>query len=290
MQRIGIIANLEKENCREHLASLSDWLATRGVEVRLLPEAVLAIEKPDLSAEPDALREATVIVVLGGDGTILRALRLLDVDAPPLLGVNLGGLGFLTEIPSDAAQGALERVLAGDFEVESRMMLEARLMDEGGSVLARYEGLNDAVLDSPFGRKMVKLTVSIAGEPPDRYSADGIVIATPTGSTAYALAAGGPLLRPGLEALVVVPLCAHRLSLRPLVVAPNEEVTAHVGNGGARLFMDGVAVNRLSAGQGILVARSPRRAAFVRPTKRAFHTVLRQKLGWGGAPDPDGER
>lgn len=290
MLRIGIIANLEKENCREHLVSLAGWLSKRGAAVQMLPEAALSIERPDLAAEPEALREAAVVVVLGGDGTILRALRILDVDAPPLLGVNLGGLGFLTEVPASEAPSALERVLTGEFEVEHRMMLEARALDEEGRAVATYVGLNDAVLDSPFGRKMVRLTVSFAGEPPDLYSADGIVIATPTGSTAYALAAGGPLLRPGLEALVVVPLCAHRLSLRPLVLAPNEEVTAHVGEGGARLFMDGLGVSRLQPGQGILVARSPHRAAFVRPTKRAFHTVLRQKLGWGGAPEPGADR
>jgi NAD+ kinase len=290
VQRIGIIANLEKDHCSEFLGSLTSWLRERGASVLLLPEAALAIQRPELAAEPAEMREAAVVVVLGGDGTILRALRVLDVDAPPILGVNLGGLGFLTEVPVADARPALERVLAGVFEVEHRMMLGVTTLEDEGREGPSYVGLNDAVLDSPFGRKMLRLVVSFAGEPPDTYSADGIVIATPTGSTAYALAAGGPLLRPGLEALAVVPLCAHRLSLRPLVLAPNEEVTVHVGEGGARLFVDGHGVTRIQEGHGIRVTRSPHRAAFVRPTHRAFHTVLRQKLGWGGAPETGPDR
>ncbi len=289
MQRIGIIANLEKNHCREFLGPLTSWLGEQGAQVHLLPEAALAIQRPELATEPSAMRETAAVVVLGGDGTILRALRILDVDAPPILGVNLGGLGFLTEVPVAEAKSALERVLAGVFEVEHRMMLDVSTLDENGAVGPSHVGLNDAVLDSPYGRKMIRLVVSFAGEPPDSYSADGLIVATPTGSTAYALAAGGPLLRPGLEALVVVPLCAHRLSLRPLVLAPNEEVTVQVGEGGARLFVDGHGVARLEDGQGIRVTRSTHRAAFVRPVKRAFHAVLRQKLGWGGAPDQGGE-
>jgi NAD+ kinase len=286
VRTIGIVANLEKEQCREFLRSLTGWLEEKGAGIRLLREAAEAIGRPDLGCDAPAFRDCVAVVVLGGDGTILRALQILGVEAPPLLGVNLGGLGFLTEIPASEARGAVERVLAGEFETERRMRLEARVLDEKGRPGASYVALNDAVLDSPLGRKMVRLEVSVAGEPPDTYAADGIVVATPTGSTAYALAAGGPLLRPGLEALAVVPLCAHRLSLRTLVLAPDEEVTVRVGDGGARLFIDGHAVARLLPGQGMRVTRSPHAAAFVRPHRRAFHAVLRRKLGWGGAPDP----
>ncbi|HET9784177.1 MAG TPA: NAD(+)/NADH kinase [Terriglobales bacterium] len=249
------------------VAELSAWLSARGY--RPAPNAD--------GSDPMALA-----VVLGGDGTMLHAARRLAPLEVPVLAVHLGTLGFLTETSTDNMFAALETVLAGGGARERRLMLHARL-ERGGKLTAEFEALNEVVAGKSGLARLQPMDLDIAGQSVGRYRADGILVATPTGSTAYSFSAGGPVVHPAVEALLVTPICPHALSQRPLVVSTDAEIVITVAPGAdaAQLTIDGQQGCDLIPGDRILCTRSPHALTLVSAAPANFYHSLRQKLGWG---------
>ncbi|HET9012719.1 MAG TPA: NAD(+)/NADH kinase [Gemmatimonadaceae bacterium] len=236
----------------------------------------------------DDIHAGDVVLALGGDGTLLTAVRLLGDDLRPLLGINLGSLGFLTDTPEDRAAEALARVLGGDYRLDPRMLLEVEHRAPGTNGM-RARALNDVVLHGPSAR-VVEVGLRAAGVDLGSTLADGMVVATPSGSTAYSLSAGGPIVSPRLRALIVTPISAHTLSMRPLVVGADEEVEIELRRlsaAHADISVDGHLCWPLPAGDSIRVRAAPRDLQLVVTQEQGFYRTLRSKLGWGqGRPAP----
>lgn len=238
---------------------------------------------PGAAPRPKGARTPPVdlLVVLGGDGTLLSVARRVD-PSTPILGVNMGELGYLTEIAEDEALPMLKRVLAGDYEVERRMMLRAEL-DRAGSPTQHWRALNDVVISNGARARIIRFTMLVDGQPLAEYRADGVIVATPTGSTAYSLSAGGPIVEPTVEVLLVSPISPHTLSNRPMVLRPDSVVRLEVA---ARqqdvvLTVDGQEGVALQGGDAIVVRRARTAVSLIRSPDRTHYDVLRSKLGWG---------
>ncbi|RKH16133.1 NAD(+) kinase [Corallococcus praedator] len=234
------------------------------------------VEDRELAARADA------VVVLGGDGTLIYAARLLGGRNVPIIGVNLGSLGFMTEVPVEELFTRLADVLAGDFHVDSRMKLSCRLM-RGGKVLIEDEILNDVVINKGALARIADHETSIDGVPITTYKSDGIILATPTGSTAYSLSAGGPIVHPSVDCTILSPICSHALTQRAIVVPADRtiRITLKSETADTYLTLDGQTGHSLQTGDCIEVVRSPNRVGLVRNPRVAFFTILRQKLHWG---------
>ncbi|MDQ3963960.1 MAG: NAD(+)/NADH kinase [Actinomycetota bacterium] len=220
---------------------------------------------------------AEIVISLGGDGTMLRAAQLAHSLDAPLLGVNLGLLGYLSEVDPDSARHALERVLAGDFEIEERMMLACEV---SGGEDSHYVGLNEVLVDRSGRHRLVRLAVRIGGEELAAFNADGLIVATPTGSTAYALSAGGPIVSPRANCLILVPVSAHMIFSRPFVLAPDETVEITVGGSeqGASVSLDGALGRDLAPDTVVTVHRDDKALKLVRLGGPGFVERLRRKL------------
>jgi len=222
------------------------------------------------------------VLVLGGDGSILRAAELARAAAVPLLGVNMGGLGFLTDVTEAEALPMLRSVLAGRCELDRRMTLSAAL-ERSGRIVRRFRALNDVVISNGSLARIVEFSVSVSGQPLASYRADGMIVATPTGSTAYSLSAGGPVVEPTVQALLVSPISPHTLSNRPVVLRPEAVVRIAVAERerDAILTIDGQETMALAGRDVIVVARGRSSVSLVRSPDRTYYDVLRSKLGWG---------
>jgi len=256
--------------------TIADWLSERGHQVRIpLPDAA-SVGRPDLGVEQSALTpDADLVVSLGGDGTMLRAAALAAVDDVPVLGVNLGDLGYLTVVEPAGALPALQRFLDGSYQLEERMRLEVDATGIEGLPTA----LNEVVVEKSGTGQTVWLDVSLDGEPFTSYVADGLILATPTGSTAYSFSSRGPILDPELRAIVTTPVAAHMLFDRSMVLDAGCVVTAVVADDRpARVSIDGRSVGELEPGAGVRCSGSSRPTRLVTFTSRNFHSVLRSKL------------
>jgi NAD+ kinase len=233
--------------------------------------------------------EVDGVLTLGGDGTLLRAARIVGEHAVPIVGINLGRLGFLTCAPAEGLEMALRRFAAGEYVVEARMTLDARVRDRRGIDRARWRALNDVVLHKGGFARVVTMLVQANGETVARYAADGVVVATPTGSTAYNLSAGGPVVFPTLETIVLTPVSAHTLAIRPLVLPPTSEVTVQAEDGPDELLVtvDGQVGATFAAGETLAVQRSAHPVSIVRLVEGSFFATMREKLHWGGLPERD---
>lgn len=282
MAVIGVVAHPSRRECRKVADTLTAWLAERGHVVLRAPDegGVEGCERPELPGEG-----LDLVVSLGGDGTMLRSVELAAPAGAPVLGVNLGDLGYLTEIEAAGMEAALERFLKGDYELEERMTLEVQVepgesRDPGlpeGPVLA----LNEAVLEKTMAGHTVRLAAEITGRPFITYAADGVLVATPTGSTAYNLSVHGPVLSPLLSALIVTPISPHMLFDRSLVLEPSQWVRLEVrGNRPAVLVVDGSRIGEIAPGDAIVCrrGRSPARLV-VFGQSRDFHSILKAKFG-----------
>jgi NAD+ kinase len=256
-------------------------LRRRGLKV--LADAEGFVSGAPARAKADLARECDLIVVLGGDGTLLSIARHADASVP-LLGVNMGELGFLTEITEREALPMLGRVLAGDFELDRRMTLSAALERDGRAV-RRFRALNDVVISNGGLARIVEFRVRVDGMPLASYRADGLIVATPTGSTAYSLSAGGPVVEPTVQVLLVSPISPHTLSNRPVVLRPEAVVRIEVAEraNDAILTVDGQETMELAGRDVIVVKRGRASVSLVRSPDRTYYDVLRAKLGWGGA-------
>jgi NAD+ kinase len=285
-RRIGIVGNREKKAARTLVPALVRWLRGRGLKADL--ERGIASKVRGLgSGLPlrSLVSRSDAVLVLGGDGTFLAAAREAARADVPILGVNLGGLGFLTETAESDLYAALERLLQGDVEIEHRMMVEARVGRRGKGTWTEF-GLNDVVIHQSDESRMVRLELRIGRTSIGTLAADGLIVATPTGSTAYSLSAGGPIVRPTVEALLATPICPHSLAFRPLLVGAGEKlrvrVAANVSK--ARLTIDGQISRLLAAGDEVEIRRAKPRVSMLSLAKESFYEVLREKLAWAGPP------
>ncbi|HEY8119808.1 MAG TPA: NAD(+)/NADH kinase [Myxococcota bacterium] len=279
VHRVGLCAKPRSAPAQAAARELAQWLAARGVEV-LLDDAL-----GTGGAGRGALAEKVdLLVVLGGDGTLLSVAREMGARAVPILGVNLGTLGFLAEFAPAEERDVLERVLRGDYATVERMRLDVRVV-RGGHELLRSHALNDAVITRADLSRMIDLEATADGVPVTTYHGDGLIVATPTGSTAYTLSAGGPILMPGARVFVLTPICPHALAQRPLVLPDTTAlvINVHPRDGAARLTVDGQLGLALDDGDRIEIATSAHPAHFVASPFRSRFDVLRTKLGWGAA-------
>jgi NAD+ kinase len=267
---------------------IAGWAAARGGRCRMAAAdaaEVGAEELVDASVEDHAAAAAADLVVsLGGDGTMLRAVRLLDGQPVPLLGVNLGQLGYLTEVEAGHATDALDRFVAGpeqgSWRLEERLMLHADAHDPNGTLLGVWTALNEAVVEKRQAGHTVRLLARIDGDPFTTYAADGLIVSTPTGSTAYSLSARGPVVSPRHRALLLTPVAPHMLFDRSLVLDPSETVELEVlGHRDAHLVIDGQSVCVLGLGARVCCRPSSRTARFVRFGERRYHQILKAKFG-----------
>lgn len=279
--RVGLFPNLDKPQALALAGRLVAWLAARGVGA-VCPPWVEGLEGAEPRPPGDWGGEVAFAVVLGGDGTLLKAARALAGAGVPMLGVNVGHLGFLTEVEASSLFQRLPAVLAGEYRLDERAMLAAAVL-EGGRPRERLLALNDVVVSvAPYAR-LGLLSVSVSGSLLGRYPADGVIVATPTGSTAYSLAAGGPIVAPDLDVLLVTPVCPHTFYARPTVIAKQDSVRIRAERSpeGAVLTADGQERRRLKPGQEVVVAVAGEVARLVRAPGWDFFQVLRRKLSEG---------
>ncbi|MGH0030220.1 MAG: NAD(+)/NADH kinase [Myxococcota bacterium] len=281
-QSIGICVKPDQPQLAEPVDALAAWLDVRGVTVRLDEHASKLCGKA-ADALADWIGEVDLVVVLGGDGTLLATARAVGDRAVPILGVNLGTLGFLAEISSDDLLPNMEEVLAGRFVIAPRMRLEVTLDGVDGRT-SRYLALNDAVIGKSALSRMIDLETRADGVDVTTYHADGLIVATPTGSSAYSLSAGGPLLVPDLEAIVLTPICPHTLTQRPLVVPETSRVEIRIQDtrgGDVLLTIDGQVGEEVREGDVVRVARAAHPVRLLVPPGRNRFEVMREKLRWG---------
>jgi NAD+ kinase len=285
--RLGVVGHHGYDGLPAVLARLTEVAAQVGIEpyfekdlLALVPGGK-ALEKP---ASIDAL------LTLGGDGTLLRGARLIASHQVPILGVNMGRLGFLTCCGADQMVDALHHLSRKEYKVEQRMGLVASIDRPSGAVRESWIALNDVVVHKGGVARIASLSVSVGGEKVATYSADGVVISTPTGSTAYSLSAGGPVVFPTLESILVTPVSPHTLAIRPLLLPAESEVTVQRDDGPTEILVtvDGQVGTTLGLDEALRVHRASRPILIIRFPGSSFFATLRQKLGWGGLPERDG--
>jgi NAD+ kinase len=268
-RRVGIVHKQSSEAAAACAAAAGEYLAARGVEV--------------LSDEKAAGARADLVLVLGGDGTLIHAARILEGRPAPILGVNMGSLGFLTEVPQSELYQAIEHVLSGKAEVSARMKLRVHVHRAGSDEKALdLEVLNDVVIAKGTLSRMAEFEATCSGDYVTRYKADGIIVATPTGSTAYSLAANGPLLYPSMRGVILAPICPHTLTQRPIVLPDDQTVNIVLASESeVYLTLDGQIGLDLHRGDRVQIKQSPNRVLLVRNPHIDYFGILRAKLKWG---------
>jgi NAD+ kinase len=281
---VALVVHNERPAARELAVEIAGWLEGEGHRVRVPASDAEAIERLARWSIPDGEFAAgvDVAVSIGGDGTMLRAVRLVCEEGTPVLGINVGHLGYLTEVEPAAWREALVRVLAGDHLVEERMTLCVEVLHRDGQPSAVHTALNDAVVEKLEAGHTVRVAVNISGRPAITYATDALIVATPTGSTAYNLSAGGPLVSPRLEALVVTPVAPHSLFGRALIVAPDEIVDVEIVAGRSVIGVDGRHLGFLEAGDVVRCKAGPQPARLVTFAEREFWRILKTKFGLNG--------
>jgi NAD+ kinase len=284
-QSIGILSRPRRAQLSVVVPPLLKWLNERGVKAAYDEEtaAVLA-DTSNGKLRPVVADSSQLLLVLGGDGTMLAAARLAAPRGIPILPINMGSLGFLTSFTIDELYPALEETLAGRFSVSQRVMLQAEL-ERGGSVVERQCALNDAVIHKGALARMIQLELHINSDFVCRYRADGLIVSSPTGSTAYSLSAGGPIVHPAVESFIITPICPHMLSDRPLVVRDSSCIEAKL-NGDTEsvyLTLDGQRGIPVQPTDILRVCRADNQLKLIQPPKKPYFDILRSKLKWGEA-------
>jgi NAD+ kinase len=281
IKEVGIVAHSGSKVAIRTAFELSDWLRRRNIEVAL-DEPILSARNLDGVSSWDPERRYDLVVVLGGDGTLLGVARSVSPEVP-ILGVNLGHLGFLTEVTRKDLYPSLVKVLAGEFDIEERSLFDVEVHPTGGKV-ASFRAFNDAVITKSALARIIQLELRVDGHLVARFRADGLIISTPNGSTAYNLSAGGPIVFPGLQVAVLTPICPHTLSLRPIVVPDSRaiEVTLETQDEEVYLTVDGQEGRSLGYRDRVVLRRSDTPVRLIRMRGRTFYASLRDKLNWGG--------
>jgi NAD+ kinase len=282
---IGIAVHPGKPQSRNRLFELLALLRESKVDVLLEKEAAeLAVTPGAAHTIKNIGKAADLIIVLGGDGTILRVARELEGSAAPILGVNLGNLGFLTSIRSDRLKSSIREVLRGEYHVSERQALQATLLRAGKRKEA-HRALNDVVVSRGAFSRIVRLRLAVDGELLTEYVCDGMIFATATGSTAYSLSAGGPIMVPTARALIITPICPHALSNRSVIAGENSVVRCQVMSAASelQLTVDGQVQLQMEVGDEVEVRQSSHTVQLVTPKNHSYFEVLREKLKWSGA-------
>ena len=282
--KAGILARVDKPQAAVLTRSLAEELGRRGVEV-LLEKRTAELTGGAGVDEQELASSCDLLVVLGGDGTILRALHRMRGTVPPVFGINLGSLGFLTGVHSDEWPSAVESIAAGDFQLSTRTLLRVQL-DRGARSVETFTGLNDAVVSRGHHSQLIKVEVRIDGQELSVYHADGLIVATPTGSTAYSLSCGGPLITPSSSVICITPISPHSLTMRPLIIPDTLELTVKVDSSGseARLVADGQIEIPIGKNDQVLIKRSATQVKIVKHAESTFFDLLRNKLLWSVDP------
>jgi NAD+ kinase len=283
MNRIGIIAKTHTPGIREILKELREWLRERQIEIFFDRGTGELVEHPsEVHSKAHIPSLVELIVVLGGDGTLLSAARLIGEHDVPILGVNLGSLGFLTEITQDEMFLALDLVLHDEFSTTQRLLLTTSVSRDEEQ-LTEYSALNDVVINKSALARIIDLQTCINGQCVTTYKADGLIIATPTGSTAYNLAAGGPIIHPDMHALIMTPICPHTLTNRPIVISDSSEISIVLESKNEDVFLtlDGQVGLALRHRDVVRIRKAEHMIRLVRPAERNYFDVLRTKLKWG---------
>ncbi|MGI8983674.1 MAG: NAD(+)/NADH kinase [Acidimicrobiales bacterium] len=285
MTTVGLVVHEHRAEAADLARKAAHWLRARDHTVRMPKGDAEHVGLPELGCPPDELGAGLdLAVTLGGDGTILRAVNLVSRHGVPLLGVNLGHLGYLADLEPEALAGALERVVAGDFAIEERMMLAVFVQRAGEPIVipppgGDLWGLNEVVVERPAAGHTVNVAVEVEGRFWTTYAADGLIVATPTGSTAYAFSAGGPIVSPNVRALLMTPVSAHMSFDRSLVVDAGDAVRIEVTDRPATVVVDGREMCLLERGDAIICTEAPGSARFVSLSPRDFYGVLKAKFG-----------
>lgn len=283
MKTVGIVAKPSKEGVREAIEHVRDWCRRH--------ELVLRVDEPTADVAPEGLEalgtdalvsSSELVFALGGDGTLLFAARRvaqLGVDTR-IIGVNLGSLGFLTQIAGEELPEVLQRLDPRELPVSDRMMLSVEASGQDGSMLA----LNDVVITKGAESRMMSFEARVDGQLVTRYAADGLILATPTGSTAHALSAGGPVVMPNVEAIIATPICPHTLSMRPYVVPPSAIIEVEMLSCDEETIVttDGVRAFRIGQGDTAVVRTARARAKLVDVSEHSYYEILRRKMRWAG--------
>jgi NAD+ kinase len=275
IKKIGIVANIEKEKIADHVRSLKKWLEERGVKVFLEKEISRKTTLDGGLTWDELARKSELVVVLGGDGTMLRTARHLTGYKVPILGINMGSFGYLTEVNLNEIHSTLKLIIGGKLVTEKRMMLDVsvkhgKTVTGVGSVLTR----------------MNELELEVNGRYLTTYKGDGLIVSTPTGSTAYSLSAGGPIVFPGKDLIIINPICPHTLTNRPIIFSEDSsmKITLWSKDKGAMLTLDGQEAYRIKSGDVVTVKRSRHATMLVLSPYRSYGEILRSKLGWGDLP------
>ncbi len=285
IKKVGIISKRGRPEPLEILKDFVPWLKNRGYETILDSETAQSLgmegyPRPEIPALVD------VVIVLGGDGTMLGVARLVDTRGTPILGINLGGLGFITEVNRGDVYEVVAKVLAGECPVEERMMLEARV-HRYGEEIEGFRALNDVVINKGALARIVEIETSVDGSYVTSFRADGLIISTPTGSTAYSLSAGGPILHPTLRCIAVTPICPHTLTNRPVVLPDAVTINLVLKSESEAVFLtvDGQVGFPLMKNDTIVVKKSEYTTKLLIPCSRDYFQTIRAKLKWGGRVD-----
>ncbi len=280
---IGVVANLGKSGLEGIVKKICDWFKSRGIDMVAQPDLALRFG-PGIKGAPldEMVKNIECLLVIGGDGTILSSARMIASSGVPVLGINLGHLGFLSEIDLPDIQSGLESIINKDYHIEERMMIQAAVL-RGGKEIEKSMGLNDAVITKGAFARLIFLETRVDGEPVGIYPTDGIIVSTPTGSTAYSLSAGGPLVTPDLDLMLITPICPHALWARPIVISPScvVEVELLSDKGEVMLTIDGQHGLGLVKNDVVRISRAPFKVKFIRLKTRNFFRVLKQKLREG---------
>ena len=284
IKRVGLFGNPNKNDLPGAVETIASLCTAAGASVFASEDLaeVIPATVPVLTNE-DLIESVDVVIALGGDGTMLRAGRVLGLSGVPLLGVNLGSLGYLTDVPLDELSEAVEKLLAGQFHIDTRARVYCSVWREGAKI-ATANALNDLVVNmGPLPRAM-DMELLMDGDSLGRFLGDGIIVSTPTGSTAYNLSAGGPICQSTVDCLLVAPICPHSLGMRPLIVADDTkiELILHETGEGAVLTADGQRTHTLADGDRLAFRESNREVNLIKFPQSSFYRVMRHKLNWGG--------
>ncbi len=280
IKKVAVVAKRVSPEALLAASEVAHWLTRRGIDVDI-DEAVAERQGNGALGRFDPTTEYDLVLVLGGDGTLLSVARE-DAVQSPLLGVNLGYLGFLTDVRRNELYPALMEVLAGKFDLETRALLDVSLERKGGEPEI-FRVLNDAVINKSALARIIELTLEVDGKRVTTYRSDGLIISTPTGSTAYNLSADGPILTPSLPVVVLTPICPHTISMRPIVVSDSSTIVVGLQTGKEEVYLtlDGQEGTKIAAGDRVTIRRSDVEVELVKVTGRTFFDNLRDKLRWG---------
>lgn len=284
MKSIGIIANPKKPKVEKIIEQMILWAKKNEIDCYLSEELKDLVGKKGkllpLSSLPD---KSEVLISLGGDGTMLKTARTVGKRGNPILGINLGSLGFITETTVDDLESTLNRLLNKEYKVEKRMVLKAKIDLKGQPYIF---ALNDVVVDKGGVARLIQMHLYDKDEFVCSYSADGLIISTPTGSTAYSLASGGPIINPKTNAIIVAPICPHTLASRPIIFSENHDlkIVVECGHRDALLTIDGQIAKSLKSKTSVLVSKAEHTVNLVKFPESSFYSVLRKKLHWGARP------